>query len=135
MELEARAGFCWQARTAKTAGREVLRNNRRTIGRENGCQHRTMRISQGTVVNSYEVLDVIGAGGMGEVYRARDVRLGRDVALKLLPRDFATAPQRMARFEGEAKVLASRTAPNIATIDGIDDAQGRPAIAMELVNG
>jgi eukaryotic-like serine/threonine-protein kinase len=72
---------------------------------------------------------------MGEVYRARDTRLGRDVALKVLPRDFATDPPRMTRFEREARALASLNHPNIATIYGIVEAEGIFAIAMELVDG
>jgi Tol biopolymer transport system component len=72
---------------------------------------------------------------MGDVFRARDTKLGRDVAIKILPREFSADPGRMARFEREARVLASLNHPNIATIYGIEDAQGIPVIAMELVNG
>ena len=80
----------------------------------------------------YEVVGVLGAGGMGEVYRARDTRLKRDVALKILPESFATDPDRLARFQREAEVLASLNHPNIAAIYGIEvggaaGALGEPA--------
>ena len=72
---------------------------------------------------------------MGEVYRARDTKLGRDVALKLLPEEFVAIPDRMARFEGEAKLLASLNHPNIATIYGFEDSGDARALVMELVEG
>ncbi len=75
-----------------------------------------MPLPPGTTVGSYRILASIGAGGMGEVYRARDSKLGRDVALKVLPEAFARDGERMARFQREAKVLASLNHPNIATI-------------------
>jgi eukaryotic-like serine/threonine-protein kinase len=80
-----------------------------------------MAVAPGTRVGPYEVLAAIGAGGMGEVYRARDGKLGRDVAIKVLPEAFARNPERMARFQREAKVLASLDHPNIATIHGLED--------------
>jgi len=83
----------------------------------------------------YEVVALIGAGGMGEVYRARDTRLGRDVALKVLPEAFARDAQRMARFEREAKLLASLNHPNIAAIYGIEESGPIRALVMELVEG
>jgi eukaryotic-like serine/threonine-protein kinase len=83
----------------------------------------------------YEILDAIGAGGMGEVYRARDSRLDRDVALKVLPEAFARDPDRMLRFEREAKVLASLNHPNIASLYGLEDSNGARALVMELVEG
>jgi serine/threonine protein kinase len=89
----------------------------------------------GRRVGVYQVLAPIGAGGMGEVYRARDTRLGRDVAIKILPRAFTDDPDRLARFEREARVLASLNHPNIATIHGIEDPDGVRAIVMELVEG
>src|SRR6187455_1821960 len=94
-----------------------------------------MILAAGSRLGQYEVVAPLGAGGMGEVYRARDTRLGRDVALKVLAPEFAADPPRIARFEREAHVLASLNHPNIATIYGIEDAQGMPAIAMELVDG
>src|ERR1700752_1282383 len=94
-----------------------------------------MRISQGTVVNSYEVLDVIGAGGMGEVYRARDVRLGRDVALKLLPSAVASDVERLQRFEQEARATAALNHPNITAIYDIGTYYGQPFVVSELLEG
>ncbi|MBF8300639.1 MAG: prkC 10, partial [Acidobacteria bacterium] len=72
---------------------------------------------------------------MGEVYRARDTKLGREVALKVLPPDFANDAERLARFQREARVLASLNHPNIAIIHGLEDADGTPALVLELVEG
>src|SRR5271167_3277926 len=94
-----------------------------------------MALTSGTRVGSYEILAAIGAGGMGEVYRARDAKLGRDVAIKVLPEAFARNPERMARFEREAKVLASLNHPNIASIYGLEDSGSTHALVMELVEG
>jgi serine/threonine protein kinase/Tol biopolymer transport system component len=94
-----------------------------------------MSLSVGAVVGPYEITGAIGAGGMGEVYRARDVKLGRHVAIKVLPASFAAQPDRLARFQREALVLASLNHPHIATIYGLENASGHPAIAMELVEG
>jgi serine/threonine protein kinase len=92
-------------------------------------------LASGTRLGAYEILTLIGTGGMGEVYRARDSRLGRDVAIKILPSDIAADPDRLARFEREAHLLASLSHPNIAHIHGIDDSAGAPALVMELVDG
>jgi eukaryotic-like serine/threonine-protein kinase len=89
----------------------------------------------GLSIAHYHVQAKIGAGGMGEVYRAQDTRLGRDVALKLLPEKFARDNERMARFEREAKVLASLNHPNIASIYGFEESNGARALVMELVEG
>ncbi|MGH9715854.1 MAG: protein kinase domain-containing protein, partial [Candidatus Acidiferrales bacterium] len=89
----------------------------------------------GTSIGTYEVLAAIGAGGMGEVYRARDAKLGRDVALKVLPEAFARDSERMARFQREAKLLASLNHPNIAAIYGFEDSGATHALVMELVEG
>jgi eukaryotic-like serine/threonine-protein kinase len=94
-----------------------------------------MTLAAGTKLGSYEITDAIGAGGMGEVYRARDARLGRDVALKVLPEAFARDDERMARFQREAKVLASLNHPNIASIYGLEDSGATHALVMELVEG
>ena len=94
-----------------------------------------MPLSDGTRLGSYEILSALGAGGMGEVYRARDTQLDRDVAIKLLPEAFADDPDRLARFQREAKVLASLNHPHIAAIYGLEDADGVKAIVMELVEG
>src|SRR5216683_3247440 len=90
-----------------------------------------MPLPAGTRLGPYEILAPIGAGGMGEVYRATDTRLKRDVALKVLPEAFAGDPDRMARFQREAEVLASLNHPNIAAIYGVEDR----ALVMELVEG
>jgi eukaryotic-like serine/threonine-protein kinase len=94
-----------------------------------------MALNPGTKLGSYEVLCSLGAGGMGEVYRARDSRLNREVALKVLPEILASDPERMARFKREAQVLASLNHPNIATIYGFEESDGVRALAMELVEG
>ncbi len=83
----------------------------------------------------YEVQERIGAGGMGEVYRARDTRLGRDVAIKILPSIFTSDPARLARFEREARVLALLNHPHIGAIYGLEDADGVRALVLELVDG
>jgi len=89
----------------------------------------------GQEISHYRVVAKLGAGGMGEVYRARDSKLGRDVALKVLPQAFARDADRMARFQREAKVLASLNHPNIATIHGLEDSGSTHALVMELVDG
>jgi len=94
-----------------------------------------MTLNAGTKLGPYEVVGGLGAGGMGEVYRATDTKLGRDVALKVLPEAFARDAQRMARFRREAQVLASLNHPNIATIYGLEESNGNCALAMELVEG
>lgn len=94
-----------------------------------------MPLENGSRVGSYEVLAEIGKGGMGEVYRARDSKLGRDVALKVLPTTFARDAERMARFQREAKVLASLNHPNIAAIYGLEDSGATHGLVMELVGG
>src|SRR4051794_16381358 len=92
-------------------------------------------LNPGRMIGSYEVVALIGVGGMGEVYRARDSRLNRDVAIKVLPEIFARDPQRMARFEREAKLLASLNHSNIASIYGLEDSGPIRALVMELVDG
>jgi len=94
-----------------------------------------MSLTAGTRLGPYEVVAPLGAGGMGEVYRARDARLGRDVAIKILPAVVAGDPERKARFEGEARTLASLNHPNIAGIHGVEDGHGMPALVLELVEG
>src|SRR5438132_9695152 len=90
---------------------------------------------EGTRLGPYEVLTAIGAGGMGQVYRARDTRLKRMVAIKVLPADVAADPERLARFRREAEVLAALNHPNIAVVHGLEEEGGRIAMAMELVDG
>src|SRR5207344_2589248 len=94
-----------------------------------------MALVAGARIGPYEILSAIGAGGMGEVYRARDTKLNRDVALKVLPDSFANDPDRLARFLREAQVLASLNHPNIAHIHGLEDSGGVRALVMELVEG
>jgi eukaryotic-like serine/threonine-protein kinase len=89
----------------------------------------------GTKLGSYEVLSQIGAGGMGEVYQAHDTKLGRDVAIKVLLEAFAHDTERLARFQREAKMLASLNHPNIATIHGLEESNGTHYLIMELVPG
>src|SRR5262245_22197163 len=93
------------------------------------------RIATGSRIGSYEVVSLLGAGGMGEVYRARDSKLNREVALKVLPEAFAQNAQRMVRFEREAHLLAALNHPNIAAIYGLEESKGVPAVVMELVEG
>jgi serine/threonine-protein kinase len=92
-------------------------------------------LAPGTRLGAYEILTLIGVGGMGEVYRATDTKLHRDVAIKVLPSEVAADPDRLARFEREAQVLASLNHPNIAHIHGVDESAGVPALIMELVEG
>ncbi len=94
-----------------------------------------MSLSSGTRIGPYEVGAGIGVGGMGEVYRAKDSKLGRDVALKVLPASFAGDPERLARFRREAQVLAALNHPNIAQIYGFEDSGSTHALVMELVEG
>ena len=94
-----------------------------------------MTLSPGTRIGNYEVIGALGAGGMGEVYRARDTRLDRIVAIKALPQAFATDPERLARFEREAKLLASLSHPNIAGIFGLEDVAGTPYLVLEFIEG
>ena len=94
-----------------------------------------MSLEPGTTLGSYSVTAKIGEGGMGEVYRARDTKLDRDVALKVLPEAFTSDPDRLARFEREAKLLASLNHPNIGSIYGLEDADGQKALVLELIEG
>jgi serine/threonine protein kinase len=87
-----------------------------------------MTLASGTRFGNYEIQSALGAGGMGEVYRARDVRLGRDVAIKVLPSAFTIDPDRLARFEREARVQASLNDPNIAAIYGLEEIGGSPGV-------
>jgi serine/threonine protein kinase len=89
----------------------------------------------GRRIGGYELLGPLGAGGMGEVYRARDRTLGRDVAIKILPDMFTRNPERVERIQREARMLAALSHPNIAAIFGVEDAEGMPALILELVDG
>jgi serine/threonine protein kinase/Tol biopolymer transport system component len=92
-------------------------------------------ILPGTCLGPYEILSSIGAGGMGEVYQAHDTKLGRDVAIKVLPANFVNDPQRLARFQREARLLAALNHPSIATIYGLEQSGGVTCLVMELVPG
>ena len=92
-------------------------------------------LSPGARLGQYEIVSVLGAGGMGEVYRATDTKLKRQVALKILPSSFAADADRLARFQREAEVLASLNHPQIAAIYGLEDTDGLKALVMELVDG
>ena len=92
-------------------------------------------LSAGDRLGVYEVVSLVGAGGMGEVYRAKDTKLGRAVALKILPSSFTSDPERVARFRREAQVLAALNHPHIAAIYGLDDANSMQFLVLELVDG
>ncbi len=94
-----------------------------------------MPLIPGTTLGPYKVTAKIGEGGMGEVWQARDTKLDRDVALKVLPEAFTSDPDRLARFEREAKVLASLNHPNIGSIYGLEEQDGIRALVLELVEG
>src|SRR5262249_41848042 len=94
-----------------------------------------MALQIGQQLGSYEITSLIGKGGMGEVYRARDSKLKRDVAIKVLPDTFSQDTERVARFQREAEVLASLSHPNIAVIHGLEESRGEMALVLELVEG
>jgi serine/threonine protein kinase len=94
-----------------------------------------MTLAAGTKLGSYEITAAIGAGGMGEVYQAQDTKLGRNVAIKVLPEAFAHDAERLSRFQREAKMLAALNHPNIATIHGLEQSNGTQYLVMELVSG
>src|SRR4029077_9564442 len=94
-----------------------------------------MALANGTRLGSYEVVALIGAGGMGEVYQAHDTKLGRDVAIKVPPEVFSRDPERLSRFQREAKMLAALNHPNIAAIYGLEEAAGVHFLVLELVEG
>jgi hypothetical protein len=94
-----------------------------------------MALPPGLRLGAYEIVSALGAGGMGEVYRATDTRLKRQVAIKVLPPSFADDPERLARFQREAELLAAMNHPHIATVYGLEDADGVKALVMELIEG
>ncbi len=94
-----------------------------------------MRLTAGSNLRTYQILEPIGAGGMGEVYRARDTKLGREIAIKVLPEECASHPEKLARFEREARLLASLNHPNIATIHGLEESGDLRFLVMELLTG
>src|SRR5215831_15095297 len=94
-----------------------------------------MGFAAGTHLDAFEIISLLGAGGMGEVYRARDKKLNRDVAIKVLPAAFANDPERLARFQREAQLLASLSHPNIGVIHGIHESGGARFLVLELIEG
>ena len=125
-------GLFWQSELSRTHKRnaEVW-----AIHRYNPLEFSQMALDPGTRLGAYEIVSLLGAGGMGEVYRAKDTKLGRDVALKILPEIFTNEPERLARFRREAQVLASLNHPHIGAIYGLDDANGTQFLVLELVEG
>ena len=102
---------------------------------DDGTPHLAQLMIEGRRLGAYQVEALLGAGGMGEVYRARDTRLQRDVAVKFLPHPFMSDPERRSRFEGEARMLAALNHPNIGAIYGFEEAEGVRFLVLELVNG
>ena len=94
-----------------------------------------MPLTPGTRLGVFDVIGLLGAGGMGEVYRARDTTLGRDVAIKVIPQAFADDAERLARFIREAQTLAALNHPNIAHLHGLEDSDAGRALVMEFVDG
>ena len=120
----------------RTWSRDPLRACHRICGQtivERTDNPDDLALTPGTRLGVYEIVAHIGEGGMGAVYRARDTKLNRDVALKVLPDEFATDADRLARFTREAQTLASLNHPNIAHIHGLEDSGGVRALVMELV--
>src|SRR4051794_1579968 len=98
-------------------------------------QPRKMPIAKGVSLGPYEILSLIGEGGMGEVWRARDRRIGRDVAVKVLPEDFAANDPAVRRFEQEARAAGALNHPGLVTIFDVGTTEGSPYIVMELLEG
>src|SRR5437879_5869885 len=94
-----------------------------------------MAIGIGTYLGSHEIIALLGKGGMGEVYRARDTKLKREVAIKILPDEFSHDTERVSRFQREAQVLASLNHPNIASIHDLQEAHGTRYLVLELIEG
>jgi serine/threonine protein kinase len=122
----AKLGTVWAPRLSRHSTRVPPYNRRPT---------HSVALGSGTRLGAYEILSQLGSGGMGEVYRAKDTKLGRDVALKILPATFTSDPDRVARFRREAQVLASLNHPHIGAIYGLDDCDGTQFLVLELVDG
>src|SRR5262245_20364058 len=105
------------------------------LARPSSDERHAVSLTTGAHVGPYEILGALGAGGMGEVYRARDTKLDREVAIKVLPELFVSDPERIARFQREAKTLAALNHPHIGGIYGLEDASGVHALVLELVEG
>ncbi len=94
-----------------------------------------MRLDSGQRLGAYAIVASLGVGGMGEVYRATDTRLHRDVALKVLPHEMAADPERLARFQREARAVAALNHPHIVTLYSVEEADGVPFLTMEFISG
>ena len=129
-EADARLSDQWPL-----VSRSLLAELRLASGAERSADTASPGLVAGNRLGKYDVLAPLGAGGMGEVYRAHDPRLGRDVAIKILPSAFTSDPDRLARFEREARLLAALNHPHIAGIYGIEDTGAAPALVLELVEG
>ena len=121
-----------RVRPAKVIGSPPDGLGRHAAGR---IAAQSMPLTAGTRLGPYEILSPLGAGGMGEVYRARDHELGRDVAIKVLPEAVASDAERLARFQREAQILAALNHPHIAAIYGLEKSGAAPALVLELVEG
>jgi Tol biopolymer transport system component len=134
-----RAGFVVDACRGDDALRRdvssLLRAHQDGVGFGSSPLMLSSQLQAGSSFRGYRIESLLGAGGMGEVYRARDTRLDRSVAIKILPESFADDPERLARFEREARTLAALNHPNIAIIHGFEDEQGIQALVMELIEG
>jgi serine/threonine protein kinase len=138
--VEMRAAFldsaCGQDAELRQEVESLLEHDRLADGfLESYSRTMTATLPDGTQIGAYQILSLLGAGGMGEVYRARDMKLGRDVALKTLPKEFALNQERLARIQREARTLASLNHPNIAAIYGIEESGGTTCLVLELVEG
>src|SRR5215217_8785851 len=137
----------WRSSTARCSGnpaavaRQFAAQGRCRTRRPARIIHYSLALTPGTRLGLYEIVAPLGVGGMGEVYRASDSRLKRQVAIKVLPQTMAADPERLARFQREAEVLAALNHPNIAHIHGLDRQEGRVTqdgtsfLVMELVEG
>ncbi len=115
--------------------RDQVRQECEQLLRIQGVIKQPDRLSAGQSLGSYEIVEAIGKGGMGEVYRAKDSKLDRDIAIKVLPPELACQPERVKRFEREAKAVAALDHPNIVTIHSVEESDGLHFITMQLVQG
>src|SRR5215471_16254363 len=97
--------------------------------------HTFMALNSGAKLGPYKILSSLGSGGMGEVYRATDTKLGREVALKVLPQKVASDPERLARFQREARAVAALNHPNVVTLYSVEESDGVHFLTMELIEG
>src|SRR5919107_868678 len=121
--------------SSASPARRPVRRRRLALSATRASDRHRMPLFTGTRLGSYEIISPLGAGGMGEVYRALDTRLKRQVAIKVLPVALATDSARLARFQREAEVLASLNHPHIAAVYGLEELPDSQALVMELVEG